>query len=138
MIKVIAYASLTGEEVTVSMAETILKDIMSPAKERTSVDIDLIKRVTAEYYSLKIEDMTAKTRTREIATARQVAMYLARTMTNASLPKIGEEFGGRDHTTVMHANDKITEELKNNPEIEEAVKVISGNIKKHIPAGGKQ
>jgi chromosomal replication initiator protein len=138
LIKVIAYASLTGEEVTVSMAETILKDIMSPAKERTSVDIDLIKRVTAEYYSLKIEDMTAKTRTREIATARQVAMYLARTMTNASLPKIGEEFGGRDHTTVMHANDKITEELKNNPEIEEAVKVISGNIKKHIPAGEKK
>jgi chromosomal replication initiator protein len=138
LIKVIAYASLIGEEVTVSMAESILKDIMSPTKERTYVDIDLIKKVTAEYYSLKIEDMTAKTRTKEIATARQVAMYLARTMTNASLPKIGDEFGGRDHTTVMHANDKITEELKTNPEIEEAVKVISENVKKHIPAGGKK
>jgi len=138
LIKVIAYASMTKEEVTVSLAETILKDIMSPAKERTYVDIDLIKRVTAEYFHLKIDDMTSKTRTKEIATARQVAMYLARTMTNASLPKIGDEFGGRDHTTVMHANDKITEELKSNPEIEEAVKIISENVKKHIPAGGKK
>jgi chromosomal replication initiator protein len=136
LIKVIAYASLTGEEVTLSMAESILKDIMSPAKDRSHVDIDLIKKVTAEYYSIKIDDMTAKTRTKEIVTARQVAMYLARTMTNASLPKIGEEFGGRDHTTVMHANGKIAEELKTNPEIEEAVKSISGNIKKYIPGGG--
>jgi chromosomal replication initiator protein len=135
LIKVIAYASLTGEEVTMSMAESILKDIMSPAKDRSHVDIDLIKKVTAEYYSIKIDDMTAKTRTREIVTARQVAMYLARKMTNASLPKIGEEFGGRDHTTVMHANGKIAEELKTNPEIEEAVKSISGNIKKYIPGG---
>ena len=136
LIKVIAYASLTGEEIAMSMAESILKDIMSPAKDRSHVDIDLIKKVTAEYYSIKIDDMTAKTRKREITTARQVAMYLARTMTNASLPKIGEEFGGRDHTTVMHANDKIAEELKTNPEIEEAVKSISGNIKKYIPGGG--
>jgi len=135
LIKVIAYASLTGEEVTLSMAENILKDIMSPSKERSYVDIDLIKKVTAEYYSIKIDDMTAKTRTREIANARQVAMYLARTLTTASLPKIGEEFGGRDHTTVMHANDKITEELKTNPEIEEAVKTISENVKKYIPNG---
>jgi len=135
LIKVIAYASLTGEEVTLSMAENILKDIMSPSKERSYVDIDLIKKVTAEYYSIKIDDMTAKTRTKEIANARQVAMYLARTLTSASLPKIGEEFGGRDHTTVMYANDKITEELKTNPEIEEAVKTISENVKKYIPNG---
>jgi chromosomal replication initiator protein len=80
--------------------------------------------------------MTAKTRKREITTARQVAMYLARTLTNSSLPKIGEEFGGRDHTTVMHANDKITEELKSNPEIEEAVKAISQNIKSYLPGSG--
>jgi len=117
------------------MAENILKDIMSPSKERSYVDIDLIKKVTAEYYSIKIDDMTAKTRTKEIANARQVAMYLARTLTSASLPKIGEEFGGRDHTTVMYANDKITEELKTNPEIEEAVKTISENVKKYIPNG---
>jgi chromosomal replication initiator protein len=136
LIKVIAYSSLTSEAITLSMAESILKDIMSPAKDRSHVDIDLIKKVTAEYYSIKIDDMTAKTRKREIATARQVAMYLARTLTSASLPKIGEEFGGRDHTTVMHANDKITEELKSNPEIEEAVKTISQNIKRYIPGCG--
>ena len=134
LIKVIAYASLTGEEVTLPMVENILKDILSPSKERTYVDIDLIKKVTAEYYSIKIDDMTAKTRTKEIATARHVAMYLSRTLTDASLPKIGKEFGGRDHTTVMHANDKISEGLKTSPEIEEAVKVISENIKKYMPA----
>ena len=136
LIKVIAYASLTGEEVTLPMVENILKDILSPSKERTYVDIDLIKKVTAEYYSIKIDDMTAKTRTKEIATARHVAMYLSRALTDASLPKIGREFGGRDHTTVMHANDKITEELKTNPETEEAVKAISENIKKYMPAKG--
>jgi chromosomal replication initiator protein len=136
LIKVIAYSSLTSEAITLSMAESILKDIMAPSKDRSNVDIALIKKVTSEYYSIKIDDMTAKTRTREIVTARQVAMYLARTLTNSSLPKIGEEFGGRDHTTVMHANDKITEELKSNPEIEEAVKAISQNIKRYLPGGG--
>jgi chromosomal replication initiator protein len=136
LIKVIAYASLTSEAITLSMAESILKDIMAPSKDRSNVDITLIKKVTAEYYSIKIDDMTAKTRKREITTARQVAMYLARTLTNSSLPKIGEEFGGRDHTTVMHANDKITEELKSNPEIEEAVKAISQNIKSYLPGSG--
>jgi len=136
LIKVIAYSSLTSEAITLSLAESILKDIMAPSKDRSNVDIALIKKVTAEYYSLKIDDMTSKTRTREIATARQVAMYLARTLTNSSLPKIGDEFGGRDHTTVMHANDKITEELKSNPEIEEAVKAISQNIKRYLPGGG--
>ena len=133
LIRVIAYASLTGEEITIPTVENILKSILSPSKDRSNVDIDLIKKITSEYYSIKIDDMTAKTRTREIATARQVAMYIARTMTSASLPKIGEEFGGRDHTTVIHACDKIIEELKVNPEIEEAVKVITGNIKKQIP-----
>ncbi len=136
LIKVIAYASLTGEEITLSLAETILKDIMSPVRDKSSIDIDLIKKMASEYYSIKIEDMTAKTRTKEIANARQVAMYLARTMTSTSLPKIGEEFGGRDHTTVMHACDKISEEIRSNPEIEEAVKTISNNILKHVPTKG--
>jgi len=132
LIRVIAYASLTGEEVALPMAENILTDIMSPVKDKSQVDIDLIKKITSEYYSIKIDDMTAKTRTREIATARQVAMFVARNMTSASLPKIGEEFGGRDHTTVMHAYSKITEEIKSNPDIEEAVKSITDNIKKYI------
>ncbi len=134
LIKVIAYASLTGEEVTLALAENILKDIMSPVQDKSHIDIDLIKKLASEYYSIKIEDMTAKTRTREIANARQVAMYLARTMTSTSLPKIGEEFGGRDHTTVMHACDKVADDIKSNPEIEEAVKTISNNILKHVPS----
>jgi hypothetical protein len=129
-------------------AEGILIDLINKAKtvippktqeisadekpDKTQIDIDLIKKVTSEYYSIRFEDMTANTRSKEIATARQLAMYLARTMTPASLPKIGEEFGGRDHTTVMHACEKITEEFKTNPAIKEAVKSITDSIKKHI------
>ena len=133
LIKVIAYASLTGEEISLSLVETILKDIMSPVQGKSFVDIALIKKLVAEYYSVKLEDMTAKSRTKEKANARQVAMYLARTMTSISLPKIGEEFGGRDHTTVMHACDKVSEDIKSNPDIDDAVKTITNNILRHVP-----
>jgi chromosomal replication initiator protein len=133
LIKVIAYASLTGEEISLSLVETILKDIMSPVQGKSFVDIALIKKLVAEYYSVKLEDMTAKSRTKEKANARQVAMYLARTMTSISLPKIGEEFGGRDHTTVMHACDKVSEDIKSNPDIDDAVKTITNNILSHVP-----
>jgi chromosomal replication initiator protein len=133
LIRVIAYASLAKREITVPMVEDILKDIISPEADRSNVDIALIKRVTSDFYGIKLDDMTAKTRTKEIAMARQVAMYLTRTMTTASLPKIGEEFGGRDHTTVMHACDKIIEEMKMNSAVEDAVKSIIEKIKKQIP-----
>src|SRR3989339_1421850 len=96
LIRVIAFASLSNAEVSISLVEQVLKDITSPANTRTSVSVDLIKKATAEYYSVKIDDMSAKIRTKEIATARQVAMFLCRELTEGSLPKIGEEFGGRD------------------------------------------
>ena len=135
LIRVVAYASLTGEDINLVTVEKILKNILSPSQDKSFIDIELIKKVTADYYSIKLDDMSAKTRTREIATARQVAMYIARTMTSASLPKIGEEFGGRDHTTVLHAFDKIEEEVKTNREVEEAVKAITETIKKHTGKG---
>jgi chromosomal replication initiator protein len=136
LIRVIAYASLTGEEITMHMVDNILKDIMSPTLEKSFVDIDLIKKATAEFFNIKRDDLSAQTRKRAETTARQVAMYLARSLTSASLPKIGEEFGGRDHTTVMHSCEKIANELKaNNPETEEAVRSITDTVKKYIPGG---
>jgi chromosomal replication initiator protein len=75
--------------------------------------------------------MSAKIRTREIATARQVAMYLCRELTNASLPKIGDEFGGRDHTTVLHAFDKIKTALRDEPDVQEAVRQLSARLKSY-------
>jgi chromosomal replication initiator protein len=91
--------------------------------------MELVKRAAAEYYSVKIDDMSAKIRTKEIAIARQVAMYLTREFTGSSLPKIGEGFGGRDHTTVLHACEKIKAALKNDQNIKEAVKSISSKIR---------
>lgn len=130
LIRVVAFASLSGSEVSIDLVEKVLKDFGSQQKDKSSLSIDLIKKATAEYYSVKIDDMSAKIRTREIATARQVAMYLCRELTPASLPKIGEEFGGRDHTTVMHAHDKIKHASKTDREVTEALKSIQQKLRK--------
>lgn len=131
LIRVVAYASINERDITLSLADMVLRDIAGKNPERRGLSIDLIKKVTAEYYSIKLDDMDAKIRTREIATARQVAMYLSRELTSGSLPKIGEEFGGRDHTTVLHANDKIKNALRTDREIREAVESITNNLKRY-------
>ena len=136
LIRIVAYASLTGNEINLQLADQVLKDVFTPQKDNANISIDLIKKLSAEYYSVRIEDMSAKIRTREIANARQVAMYLTREFTDASSPKIGEEFGGRDHTTVLHACEKIKTALKEDPEVSEAVRKISASIKKYTPQGG--
>ncbi len=133
LIRVVAYASLTNVEINVQTAESVLKDIMAPSKDKPGLSIDLIKKVVAEHYSVKIDDMTAKIRTKEIANARQVAMYLARELTTLSLPSVGEEFGGRDHTTVLYACEKIRSSIKADPETEKAVRAISDSLKKYVP-----
>lgn len=133
LIRVVAFASLTSNEIALPLVEKVLKEIQSAPKNEKGIPIDVIKRLSAEYFNLRVEDLSAKIRTKEIAAARQVAMFLARELTGSSLPKIGEAFGGRDHTTVMHACDKIRGEMKLNPAIAEAVKVLSANLKKYTP-----
>jgi len=132
LIRVVAFASLSNTDISISLVEQVLKDLVSPVKTKTSISADSIKKATAEYYSVKIDDMSAKIRTKEIATARQVAMFLCRELTEGSLPKIGEEFGGRDHTTVLHAYEKIKNALKIDKDITEAVKNIKINLKKYL------
>jgi len=131
LIRLVAFASLSGSEVSISLAEKVLKDFTHPLKGKSSINVDLIKKATADYYSVKIDDMSAKIRTKEIAIARQVAMYLTRELTDYSLPKIGDEFGGRDHTTVLHAYEKIKSAVKNVKDIDEAVKNILKALKKY-------
>jgi len=132
LIRVVAFASLNASEITPQLVDTALKDILDPKKsEKSNISIDLIKKAAAEYYSVRIDDMSAKIRTKEIAIARQVAMYLTREFTGSSLPKIGDGFGGRDHTTVMHACDKIKKALKDNQAVKEAVKSISAKIRSY-------
>ena len=133
LIRLVAYAAITNVEINVQTAEAVLKDIMATQKDKPGMSIDLIKKVVAEYYTVKIDDMSARVRTKEIATARQVAMYIAREMTSSSLPKIGDEFGGRDHTTVLHAYEKIRTSLKSDREIDEAVRKITESLKRFSP-----
>jgi chromosomal replication initiator protein len=106
LIRVTAFASLNKQDVEMQLAEIVLKDLIS---ESDSLEITAahIMAVIAEYFSVSIDDLTSSSRSRVLVNARQIAMYLCRELTELSLPKIGQTFGGRDHTTVMHADRKV-------------------------------
>ncbi len=129
LIRVAAYSALTDKLVDKDMAMEILKDIL-PAKKPVIITIPLIQQKVAEYFGIKLDDLKSKKRNRSVAFPRQLAMYLARELTDNSLPKIGEEFGGRDHTTVLHAYEKISVELKNDATLAVTVKNIMDIIQK--------
>jgi len=114
LIRVIAYASVIRTPLSLDVAHEALKDVVTMNRPRP-LTIRSIQDEVAQHYNLRPEDFQSKRRTRSIAFPRQVAMYLARELTDASLPRIGEEFGGRDHTTVMHAYDKIQLERRRDP-----------------------
>ena len=126
--RVIAYSTLTKREVDISLVNEALKDLITASKSR-KIDIDLIKSTVAEFFNIKIEDFESKKRTRQIAYPRQVAMYISRELTDLSLPKIGEEFGGRDHTTVIHACDKINNDISVNYDFKQKIDSIIKEIK---------
>ncbi len=128
LIRVVAYSSLTNKEITVELAEEALKDIISNNKPR-QITVDLIKEEVSNNFNIKMEDFNSKKRTRAIAYPRQIAMYLTRELTDLSLPKIGDEFGGRDHTTVIHACDKISTEISQDNEIKEKIEYIIDRLK---------
>ena len=104
-----------------------IKDIISN-KQNKNITIDLIQDVIAAYFNLRVEDLKSQRRTRNIAYPRQIAMYLSRKLTDMSLPKIGEEFGGRDHTTVIHAYEKISEGLKSDESLQRTIDDITKKI----------
>lgn len=103
LIRIVAYSSLTNREITVDLATEALKDIISN-KQNKNITIDVIQDVVSGYFNLRVEDLKSQRRTRNVSYPRQIAMYLSRKLTDMSLPKIGEEFGGRDDTTVIHAS----------------------------------
>lgn len=125
--RVIAYSSLTEKEITEEMAAEALKDILANHKTKP-INSNTIQEAVARYFDLKLDDLKSKRRTRDISLPRQIAMYLCREMTDMSLPKIGDEFGGRDHTTVIHAYDKVLDELETNSEIKRSVEEIKRNL----------
>ncbi|MDH8679173.1 chromosomal replication initiator protein DnaA [Fusibacter bizertensis] len=126
--RVVAYSTLTKREVDISLVNEALKDIFSTTRAR-KIDVDFIKSTVAEYFNMKIEDFESKKRTRQIAYPRQIAMYIARELTDLSLPKIGEEFGGRDHTTVIHACEKISTEMLSDYDLKNKIDGIIKEIK---------
>jgi chromosomal replication initiator protein len=114
LIRLIAYASLTGQELSLSLAQEVLKNILD--HEEKAVTIDSIQKFVAEYYNLKLADLKSRNNSKSIAMPRQVAMYLCKSLTHASLPEIGRSFGGKHHSTVIHSIRKVEEMRKKNPD----------------------
>ncbi|MDH7478430.1 MAG: chromosomal replication initiator protein DnaA [Syntrophomonadaceae bacterium] len=125
--RIIAYTTLHGNQITLDFTIQILKDILPPLSKRP-ITINLIQETVADFFGLKVEDLKAKKRTREVAFPRQIAMYLTREITDLSLPKIGEGFGGRDHTTVLHACEKISSDLKSDETLKSILNEISNRL----------
>ncbi len=123
LIRILAYSSLNNNRLDISIADEALKDIISNNHPK-AITPNLIMEVVATYFDVKIDDFMSKKRNRAISYPRQIAMYLCRELTDLSLPKIGEEFGGRDHTTVIHAYDKITNDISENPELLKTINQI--------------
>ncbi len=127
LIRIVAYSSLTNSDITVDLASEALKEIFSSKPKQ--LNIPLIKEVVSKRYNVKLEDFDSKKRTRAIAYPRQIAMYITRELTDLSLPRIGEEFGGRDHTTVMHAHEKISNDIKADTNLKELIESLIKELK---------
>lgn len=128
LIRVVAYSSLENKDINADLAAEALKSIIPSSKPRV-ITIQDIQRVVGEQFGVKLEDFSAKKRTKSIAFPRQIAMYLSRELTDFSLPKIGEEFGGRDHTTVIHAHEKISNLIKTDPQFQKQIQELENKLK---------
>lgn len=128
LIRVVAYSSLINKDINADLAAEALKDIIPSSKPKVVTILD-IQKIVGQNYNIKLEDFKAKKRTKSVAFPRQIAMYLSRELTDYSLPKIGEEFGGRDHTTVIHAHEKISKLLQTDSQLEKQLKEIKDMLK---------
>ena len=128
LIRVTAFASLNRTAVDMALVQTVLKDLITLDEDNVIAPTDIINH-TAEYFKLSVDDLYGSSRSQAIATARQIAMYLCRELTSLSLPKIGQLFGNRDHTTVMYANKKIAELMKERRSIYNQVTELTSRIK---------
>ncbi len=125
--KILAYARFSGEEITIALAREALKDLLS--LQNRQVSVENIQKTVADFYKIKVADMYSKRRPASIARPRQIAMYLAKELTQKSLPEIGELFGGRDHTTVLHAVRKVGQERTRLQELNQQLHVLEQTLK---------
>ncbi|GAB3794881.1 hypothetical protein GCM10028798_02620 [Humibacter antri] len=130
LIRVTAFASLNKTPVDMNLVQTVLKDLITLDDDNVVAPADIIT-ATADYFKLSVDDLYGSSRSQAIATSRQIAMYLCRELTNLSLPKIGQLFGNRDHTTVMYANKKISELMKERRSIYNQVTELTARIKQN-------
>ena len=120
--RLFAYAELVGREIDLDMTQECLTDLLRVSERKVTID-EIIRKV-ADHYNLRMSDLLSARRARQVARPRQVAMYLAKTLTSRSLPDIGRRFGGRDHTTVIHAVRKIEELRATDAQIAEDVELL--------------
>ena len=126
--RLIAYSTIMGGvEITLDLAIEALKDFINKGMGEKN-DIHRIQKIVSEYFQISVEDIRSKKRSSNISFPRQIAMYLCRTMTNESFPKIGTEFGGKDHTTVMHSVEKIEKEIKVNKDLANIIEKLKNDI----------
>ncbi len=125
--KILAYSRFHGKDITIDVVKDALKDLLSVQNRQISVEN--IQKTVADFFNIKVADMYSKKRPANIARPRQIAMYLAKELTQKSLPEIGELFGGRDHTTVLHAVRKIAADRSKNPEINHELHVLEQTLK---------
>ena len=128
LIRVVAYCTLTNSKVDVRLAQEILKDAFKEEAQKFS--IEEIQKVVADYFNVRVSDLRAKKRTVSIVRPRQIAMYLVRELTSHSLPEIGEFFGGKDHTTVLHSCNKIAGERERDVSLRGVLDKLVGLLKK--------
>ena len=126
LIRVIAYANLTNQKINKDLAKAVLKDIFSSSNRKVTPKI--VKDTVCNHFNISLADMESAKRSTNLSYPRQIAMYLCRDMTTLSLPKIGEAFGHRDHTTVLHACNKITKELSSNANLKEIINTLATTI----------
>jgi chromosomal replication initiator protein len=127
--RVVAFSSLTDRAMTVELAEHVLKDVFPQGDAAPEVTISRIQEAVSERFGVTLEELVSPRRSQSVAYPRQVAMYLSRELTDSSLPKIGREFGGRDHTTVMHATQKVARLLKEDRSVYNLVQELTARVK---------
>ena len=127
LVRLVAYASLKGRDLDIDLAQEVLKNIIE--EDDRTITVEVIQRTVADHYGLRVSDLKSKNNSRSVAVPRQVAMYLCKYLTKASLPEIGREFGGKHHTTVIHSVNKITDLYERDPDFHRLINSLISTLK---------
>ena len=127
LIRLVAYASLTGREISLSLAQDVLRNVLQ--HDERAVTIEVIQKFVADYYQLKLAELKSRNNSKSVAMPRQIAMYLCKALTNASLPEIGKSFGGKHHSTVIHSIRKIEDLRQRDGDFNTLINTLSESLR---------